>query len=87
LSPDPHHWRFLLLLETKLGNLEAFSKPSESLHEADQLPLGSVGSFVLFLLPVAASLLLSSLFRAPAYLLARFLAFATPIFAPPQVGV
>jgi len=54
LSPDPHLWRFPLLLETKLGNLEAFSTLSESLDEADRLPLGSVGNFALSLPPVAS---------------------------------
>jgi len=78
LTPDPRLWRFLILFETKLGNFEEFSKPSESLDEAGLIPLGAPGSFALFLLPVAASVLLSPPLRALAYLLAKYLAFAAP---------
>jgi len=87
LSPDSHLWRFFILLETKLGNLEAFSKPSESLDEAGPIPLGAVGSFAQFLIPFAANVLLWPPFRALAYMLARYLASATPIVAHPPVGV
>jgi len=86
LSPDPNLWRFLLILESKLGSLEAFSKPSESFDEAGLIPLGAVGSLSRFLLPPAANMLLSPPFRDLVDLLAGVWPLTRPFWLLPRLG-